>query len=153
MAHGLLCSRCSASVVANVPSKTRKQRTVAQALHDQSWPADTQGELSLIGLIEYFQLWDMLLHIHLSQEEDMHIWKLDARVFLLQICLSCFIQWSNSFWALASAMETGGSFKMQSFSLARHLEPVMDSRQTCKARPSASAQVSTIWGNTPQNLG
>ena len=65
-------------VAANVPSKTRKQHTVAQALHDQSWPADIQGGLSLIGLFEYFQLWDMLLDIHLSQEEDVHIWKLDG---------------------------------------------------------------------------
>ena len=61
---------CSAAdvvplVVANVPSKTRKQCTMAQALHDQSWPADIQGGLSLIGLFEYFQLWDMLLDIHL----------------------------------------------------------------------------------------
>lgn len=40
-------------------SNNRKQHTVAQALHDQSWPADIQGGLSLIGLFEYFQLWDV----------------------------------------------------------------------------------------------
>jgi len=42
------------------------------------------------------------------------------------------------------AMEILGSIKMQSFSLARHPEPVLDSGQTCEERPSASAQVSAM---------
>jgi len=51
-----------------VPStKTHKQRTVAQALHDQSRPPDIQGGLSLIGLFKYFQLWDMSRDIHLPR--------------------------------------------------------------------------------------
>jgi len=65
-------------VVDAVPLKIRKQRTVAQALQNQSWPTDIQGGLSLIGLFEYLQLWDMLLDTSLSQDEDVHIWRLDS---------------------------------------------------------------------------
>jgi len=65
-------------VVDAVPLKIRKQRTVAQALQNQSWPTDIQGGLSPIGLFEYLQLWDMLLDTTLSQDEDVHIWRLDS---------------------------------------------------------------------------
>jgi hypothetical protein len=66
------------SVLAAVPSKVQQQRTVAQALQDLSWPRDIQAGLSFIGLFEFFQLWDLIHEVVLSQEEDQHIWKLDG---------------------------------------------------------------------------
>ncbi|GJN24926.1 hypothetical protein PR202_gb12704 [Eleusine coracana subsp. coracana] len=61
-----------------VPLKTRKQRTVAQGTFDQSWPTDIQGGLCMIGLFEYFRLWDVLLEMHLSPMEDVHTWRFDS---------------------------------------------------------------------------
>ncbi|GJM90953.1 hypothetical protein PR202_ga07282 [Eleusine coracana subsp. coracana] len=63
-----------------VPLAIRKQRTVAQGMHDLSWPADIQGGLNLIGLYEYFRLWDMIVEMeaHLSQEEDRHTWHFES---------------------------------------------------------------------------
>lgn len=47
-------------------------------MQSQIWPSDIKGGLSMIGLFEYFQLWDILLDIVLSDEEDHHSWRLDA---------------------------------------------------------------------------
>ncbi|GJN34769.1 hypothetical protein PR202_gb23464 [Eleusine coracana subsp. coracana] len=65
-------------VVASVPPHIIKKRTVAEALMDYSWPRDIQGGLGLIGLFEYFQLWDTVHEMVLSQESDHHIWNLEA---------------------------------------------------------------------------
>ncbi|TVU33874.1 hypothetical protein EJB05_15687, partial [Eragrostis curvula] len=60
-----------------VPLQTCKQRTVAQGMQDQSWPTDIQGGLSLIRSFEYFQLWNVLLEMNLTQDDDMHTWQLE----------------------------------------------------------------------------
>lgn len=81
------------AVVAAVPIKTRKSRTVAEAFQGNIWSRDVQGGLSLVGLFEYFQLWDSLQEMVLSDdEEDNHIWRLDC----LGINLLYFLQWLNN---------------------------------------------------------
>jgi hypothetical protein len=57
------------NVLAAIPQKFHKQ-SVADALHDQSWPSDIQGGLSMTGLAEYFQLWDIIHDFYLTTEED-----------------------------------------------------------------------------------
>lgn len=47
-------------VVAAVPLSAQKTRTVAEALQNHNWTDDVRGGLSMIGLFEYFQLWDMM---------------------------------------------------------------------------------------------
>jgi hypothetical protein len=42
-----------------VPWKFLK-RSVAEAFQEQRWPRDVEGGLSIIGLFEYFQLWDII---------------------------------------------------------------------------------------------
>ena len=61
-----------------VPLAIRKERTVAQGMQGLSWLADISGGLNLIGLYEYFQLWDVIAETHLSQEEDSHFWRFDS---------------------------------------------------------------------------
>jgi hypothetical protein len=85
------------TVVAAVPQHTRTRRTVAEALQAHDWPADIRG-LSLIGLFEFFQLWDILQETILTQDADVHLWRLEAsghfsskssyRVFLMVLLLS-----------------------------------------------------------------
>ena len=41
-------------------------------------PRDIQGGLSLAGIRESLQLWDCLLEIILTDQEDRHTWRLDA---------------------------------------------------------------------------
>jgi hypothetical protein len=65
-------------VITAVPHRLQKNQTVAMALQDQRWPADIKGGLSMIGLFEYFQLWDMLYEMVLSQVVDQHIWRSDV---------------------------------------------------------------------------
>jgi len=77
---GCCISDLAPTVVEAVPLKTRQQRTVAEALLEQAWPADIQGclSLSMIGLFEYFQLWDMMQDILLSKEDNQHSWRLEG---------------------------------------------------------------------------
>ncbi|GJM91715.1 hypothetical protein PR202_ga08120 [Eleusine coracana subsp. coracana] len=65
-------------VVEQVPVKIQSSRTVEEGLVNQNWADDIQGGLSLVGLYEFFQLWDYIAEVMLSQEEDIHVWKLDA---------------------------------------------------------------------------
>ncbi|GJM95726.1 hypothetical protein PR202_ga12503 [Eleusine coracana subsp. coracana] len=74
---GCSLAELAPSVVAAVPLKTKQQRTVAEALLGRQWPTDIQSGLSLVGLYEYFQLWDALLEVDLSEENDQHIWRFD----------------------------------------------------------------------------
>ncbi|GJM95649.1 hypothetical protein PR202_ga12415 [Eleusine coracana subsp. coracana] len=78
MDHGVLDGELDPLVFQAVPLKTHKQCTVAQGMFDQSWPTNIQGGLSMIGVFEYFQLWDALMEMHLSQVEDVHTWKFDS---------------------------------------------------------------------------
>jgi hypothetical protein len=64
-------------VVAAVPRKIQKKRTVEEALINHQWVSDIKGGLSLIGLSEYLHTWDILQEIVLSNEEDQHVWKFD----------------------------------------------------------------------------
>lgn len=66
------------AVVAAVPLKVRNQRTVSEAFLHNSWPNDIQGGLSLIGLFEYFQLWDLLQDTLLYHEDDCHTWRFEV---------------------------------------------------------------------------
>ena len=65
-------------VVAAVPARTRQQRLVADVLTGLRWPTDIQGGLSMIGLYQYFQLWDALSEVELSAEDDQHVWRFDS---------------------------------------------------------------------------
>jgi hypothetical protein len=69
---GCCLSDLAPEVVAVVPLKRHKLPMVVDALFDQSWFRDVKGDLSMIGLFEYFQLWDILQDFLLSHEEDRH---------------------------------------------------------------------------------
>ncbi|TVU10898.1 hypothetical protein EJB05_44453, partial [Eragrostis curvula] len=65
-------------VVEAVPSRTQKPRLVSEALTDLSWTHDIQGGLSMIGLYELFQLADIISELTITENEDRHVWHLDA---------------------------------------------------------------------------
>ncbi|EAZ29307.1 hypothetical protein OsJ_13368 [Oryza sativa Japonica Group] len=54
----------------------RTKLTVEQGLLGHRWVRDLQGSLSDIAMMQYFQLWDEIQQINLSQEEDTIRWKL-----------------------------------------------------------------------------
>jgi hypothetical protein len=60
------------------PPQVRNPRMVADALHTHVWPSDITGGQSMVGLFEYFQLWDIIHEVLLNQETDTHIWHLDS---------------------------------------------------------------------------
>jgi len=49
------------------------------ALVDENWVADIQGEISLEALWEYLDLWDILTEVELQEgNTDKHIWRLSG---------------------------------------------------------------------------
>lgn len=76
--HGCSIEALAPSVYACVSPRIRNSRTVAEALSDGLWPRDIQGGLSWSGIREFLKLWDCLLEFTLTDQEDRHIWRLDA---------------------------------------------------------------------------
>ncbi|GJN40630.1 hypothetical protein PR202_gb29876 [Eleusine coracana subsp. coracana] len=66
------------NVISAVLLKTRKTRTVTEALENNTWPSDIQGGLLLIGQYEYFLLSDVIQELGLTQEQDHHSWRFKA---------------------------------------------------------------------------
>uniref|UniRef100_A0A0A8XQ40 Uncharacterized protein n=1 Tax=Arundo donax TaxID=35708 RepID=A0A0A8XQ40_ARUDO len=74
--HGQPVIDLAPNLTAAVRKRVISQRTVAQALSNQTWVRDIQGALSLEGLQEYLLLWDLLQEVDLNPEaDDVHIWK------------------------------------------------------------------------------
>jgi hypothetical protein len=62
-----------------IPKRRRKNRTVREALNNNTWVSDFSGALSVGVLLEYLQLWDTLQDINLqSDTEDTHVWRFTA---------------------------------------------------------------------------
>jgi hypothetical protein len=66
---------------AAIPQARRKRRTVQQAFQNHAWTADIQGVVTIEIIVEYIQLWELLLDIQLQTEvEDTHFWRLSVEV-------------------------------------------------------------------------
>lgn len=76
--RGCSIAEIAPQLVEQVPVRIQSTRTVSEGLQIQNWTEDVQGSLSLISLYEYFHLWDIIAEVMLSQDEDIHTWKLDA---------------------------------------------------------------------------
>jgi hypothetical protein len=64
---------------AMVPERKREKRTVQEALPGHMWAFDIQGALTMGIIVEYIQLWDLLLEVQLQPEVDgTHKWRLAA---------------------------------------------------------------------------
>jgi hypothetical protein len=61
-----------------VPKRTRKRRTVCEAMAERRWIADIQGALSPLALCQYVQLWIALREVHLTLTPDRLLWRWTA---------------------------------------------------------------------------
>lgn len=52
-----------------------------------------QGNLSLVGIFEYLQLWDSLQEVVLSDNSDTHVGLIIFRELHFQICLESVLLW------------------------------------------------------------
>ena len=68
------------NVFSAVPRKFLK-RSVTEAFQEQRWPMDVEGGLSVIGLFEYFQLWNIIQDFLLTTTEDLHSWRFESSGF------------------------------------------------------------------------
>ncbi|GJN09731.1 hypothetical protein PR202_ga27762 [Eleusine coracana subsp. coracana] len=76
--HGQSIQSLAPMVFERVPARIRNKRTVAEAFIDDSWTQDVQGSLLMEGTIQLFRLWDCLMNIDLNDNDDQHVWRLDA---------------------------------------------------------------------------
>lgn len=49
-----------------------------EALTALNWVQDIQGNLSLIGIEQYFQLWEVLGGFQLQNNNDNHVWRFSS---------------------------------------------------------------------------
>lgn len=77
--HGQRLEDIAPLLFAAVPTRKANERTVLQALTDQSWIPDIQGVILVGILTEFLNLWDLLLDIGLQPGvESSHRWHLSA---------------------------------------------------------------------------
>ena len=66
-------------VAAVVPKRRANKRTVLEALTNQRWLEDIQGQMSSDAVMEYLVLWDLIEGVVLQQDSpDPHIWRLSS---------------------------------------------------------------------------
>jgi hypothetical protein len=75
---GISLVELAPSVLQVVPLKTHKMRLVSEALNDHKWIPDIRGGLSMVGLYDFFQLWDAIQEVTLAAHEDQHIWRFSS---------------------------------------------------------------------------
>ncbi|CAL4948729.1 unnamed protein product [Urochloa decumbens] len=64
------------TLVARVGTRTKKSRTVAQALTQDRWVRDITGGLSVLAVVEYLHLWPVITAVHLTPGvEDAMRWR------------------------------------------------------------------------------
>jgi hypothetical protein len=62
-----------------VPKRIRNKRKVSEPLQNFQWITDFRGALTLLVLVEYFDLYQELQQVELqSGVPDEHIWKLSS---------------------------------------------------------------------------
>ncbi|GJN40201.1 hypothetical protein PR202_gb29382 [Eleusine coracana subsp. coracana] len=78
--HGCTIKSLAPTISASMPARMSNRRTVAEALEDEMWLQDVRscGGLSWHGIREFLRLWDCLLDVMLSDEEDKHIWQMEV---------------------------------------------------------------------------
>jgi hypothetical protein len=77
--HGKCIADLAPRLFAAIPKRRVKRRTVRDALTNQAWISDIQGALTVGVMVEYLQLWDLLMNFQLQPEvEDRHVWRLSS---------------------------------------------------------------------------
>jgi hypothetical protein len=72
--------------LAVVSSRTRKTRTVADALNGSRWIRDISGSLSTAALVQYIQLWDRLQSVDLNDGvPNKFVWKWIAPIRVIGV--------------------------------------------------------------------
>jgi hypothetical protein len=61
-----------------VPKRRRRQKTVAEALHENRWARDIQRVLGVHEIGQYLLLWSRIEGVALSDEPDSLRWKWTA---------------------------------------------------------------------------
>lgn len=63
-------------VYALVTNKRACRRTVREALTNEKWVEDIQGDISVEALLEFLEVWDLLMEVDLQEGiPDRHIWR------------------------------------------------------------------------------
>ncbi|GJN28714.1 hypothetical protein PR202_gb16871 [Eleusine coracana subsp. coracana] len=78
--HGYSIESLAPLVFTVVAPRIRKTRTISEAFENETWLDDIRrgGGLSWLGILEFLRLWDCIMGFELNDQEDRHIWTLDA---------------------------------------------------------------------------
>ncbi|GJN15657.1 hypothetical protein PR202_gb02591 [Eleusine coracana subsp. coracana] len=114
--HGCSIENLAPVVFASIAPRIRKTRTVAEALHNDVWLQDIRngGGLSWYGIAKKFQLWDCLLEINLTKQDDHHIWRFDdSGVYFSKSTYWAYLNGSTTFEPWRPTVEVMGTSQIQ----------------------------------------
>lgn len=93
---GRSISEIAPELLARIPKRRRKTRTVADGLQANNWGRDIHGVLSLQEIGQYLQLWQTIQPTVLNTEPDRMIWKRTANgTYTVQSCYLATFQGST----------------------------------------------------------
>ena len=77
--HGLCIADLAPNLLAAVSKRRIKIGTVQEGLSNNTWVTDLHGALSVVALVEFLQLWDVLSEFSLQPAaEDKHVWRFSS---------------------------------------------------------------------------
>ena len=124
-------------------TKTQTNFMVSRSL--LAWIMDTQGDLSLEGLVQYLQVWDSLEDFVLSFPRWRWVlqaasgeWNLHFQVYLYGLLLWCHI-------ILGNISGNHGSSQVHGFPMSCDSKQVLDSRLVSKMGACTSWTVCSLW--------
>lgn len=77
--HGKNIKELASHVFSLVSKRKLKTRTVIEALTDHSWISDIQGALTVVVIMEFLKLWDLLSEVALHPGvKDSRVWRFSS---------------------------------------------------------------------------
>ena len=77
--HGQCITDLAPRLFAAIPKRRTKQRTVQDALTNQTWISDIKGARTVGVMVDFLLLWDVLSDFSLQPGvEDRHIWRFSS---------------------------------------------------------------------------
>jgi hypothetical protein len=104
-------------------------RTVFEALTTTKWVSDIQGALTVVVIMDFMHLWDLILNFELRQGvNDIHFWRLAAgKKYPAKVAYESFFLGSISFEPYQKIWKSWAPPKCRFFSLACGTEKMLDS--------------------------
>jgi hypothetical protein len=127
--HGQRIADLAPRLLAAALKRRISNRTISEALTTTKWVYDIQGALTVVVIMDFLHLWDLILNFELRQGvNDIHFWRLAAdKKYHVKVAYESFFLGSISFEPYQRNWKSWASPKCHFFPLACGTEKMLDS--------------------------